>query len=570
MNNHSHARWAKLALFPLSIVAGSAWSYGSMRATPKLTAPARAKLEISKLEGALCSPQVDLTTFLQNPQVIRINREIDSTEAALVARATSSPPTETYPRNTLLGQIILFDKNLSVNKNVACVTCHMPETGYTGASELINRTIVAYPGSNELFVSARKPQSYTYATYSPVLQFDSTAKMFKGGNFWDMRATGITIDNPAAEQALGPPVNPLEMANPDAACVVWRLATGRYRRYFESVWGVQSFAITWPANVSQVCSTPGPAPANDPLPVHLSPVDRGTAMATYNFMGLSAAQYEAAPAVTPFSSKFDEALANPTKKILTAEEQAGWSLFRGKGTCNTCHVDGTSNARPSAPPNGVTPGTIGGVDGTSNARPSAPRNGVTPGTIGDQFPLFTDFTAANLGLPKNIALRFYCENTPNAAGFTPNPAGAAFLDKGVGAFLRTATGISLDWARQADKFDGTFRVPTTRNVDMRPTPDFVKSYMHNGYLKSLKEVVHFYNTRDVLPRCVGANDRREKVGCWPAPEIAVNVDSTIGKLGLTSAEEDLIVAFMRTLTDGGTQSGIRNQSRLLDHDMRPR
>ena len=32
-------------------------------------------------------------------------------------------------------------------------------------------------------------------------------------------------------------------------------------------------------------------------------------------------------------------------------------------------------------------------------------------------------------------------------------------------------------------------------------PDFVKAYGHNGYFKSLKAIVHFYNTRDVLPRC---------------------------------------------------------------------
>ena len=29
-----------------------------------------------------------------------------------------------------------------------------------------------------------------------------------------------------------------------------------------------------------------------------------------------------------------------------------------------------------------------------------------------------------------------------------------------------------------------------------PTGVFVKAFMHNGYLLSLKEVVHFYNTRD--------------------------------------------------------------------------
>jgi cytochrome c peroxidase len=68
-------------------------------------------------------------------------------------------------------------------------------------------------------------------------------------------------------------------------------------------------------------------------------------------------------------------------------------------------------------------------------------------------------------------------------------------------------------------------------------------------LKSLKEVVHFYNTRDALPRCRDDGDPREKVSCWPAPEVAANVDTTIGKLGLTSQEEDQLVAFMKTLTD---------------------
>jgi len=38
-------------------------------------------------------------------------------------------------------------------------------------------------------------------------------------------------------------------------------------------------------------------------------------------------------------------------------------------------------------------------------------------------------------------------------------------------------------------------------VDKRPYPSFVKAYGHNGYSKSLKSVVHFYNTRDVLQRC---------------------------------------------------------------------
>lgn len=74
--------------------------------------------------------------------------------------------------------------------------------------------------------------------------------------------------------------------------------------------------------------------------------------------------------------------------------------------------------------------------------------------------------------------------------------------------------------------------------------------MHNGYFKSLKEVVHFYNTRDVLPRCK-PNDSGEKIKCWPAPEQLANVNTTqMGHLGLTPFEEDAIVAFLKTLSDG--------------------
>jgi len=46
--------------------------------------------------------------------------------------------------------------------------------------------------------------------------------------------------------------------------------------------------------------------------------------------------------------------------------------------------------------------------------------------------------------------------------------------------------------------------------------------LHNGYIKSLKELVHFYNTRDVFKfnvptgRC--PTGTIEKVTCWPAPE----------------------------------------------------
>jgi cytochrome c peroxidase len=123
------------------------------------------------------------------------------------------------------------------------------------------------------------------------------------------------------------------------------------------------------------------------------------------------------------------------------------------------------------------------------------------------------------------------------------------VDKGVGDFLRSPRNPDANWAKYADQFDGKFQTATVRNVDLRPRPDFVKAYGHNGYFKSLKQIVHFYNTRDKFKHCApGA--RGEKVTCWPAPEVLANEDKTIGNLGLTDREENQIVAFLRTLSDG--------------------
>jgi cytochrome c peroxidase len=98
------------------------------------------------------------------------------------------------------------------------------------------------------------------------------------------------------------------------------------------------------------------------------------------------------------------------------------------------------------------------------------------------------------------------------------------------------------------------QVSSLRNIDMRPYPKFVKAYMHNGYLKSLKEVVHFYNTRDVFKARTGTcPPSTEKLTCWPAPEVSENLSMNIGRLGLTEAEENQVVAFLRTLTDGYTR-----------------
>jgi hypothetical protein len=69
----------------------------------------------------------------------------------------------------------------------------------------------------------------------------------------------------------------------------------------------------------------------------------------------------------------------------------------------------------------------------------------------------------------------------------------------------------------------------------------------------LKEIVHFYNPRDALPMCCPAVSPaiQAKESLWPAPESTVNMNTTkIGNLRLNNAEEDALVSFMRTLSDG--------------------
>jgi len=203
------------------------------------------------------------------------------------------------------------------------------------------------------------------------------------------------------------------------------------------------------------------------------------------------AAYQRTDELAPFTSKHDAWLQGKAK--LTAQELRGLRLFNDekKGNCAACHP---SQRRP-----------------------------------GGGLPLFTDFTYDNLGVPRNPENPFY------ALDKTYNPVGAKFVDKGLGGVVK----------KRGE--DGKFKVPTLRNI-ARTAP-----YMHNGYFKTLRGVVAFYNDRDVRPVCKGAATESEalKRGCWPGPEVKRNVNrDELGRLNLTEQEVDDITAFMETLNDG--------------------
>jgi cytochrome c peroxidase len=362
--------------------------------------------------------------------------------------------------------------------NQSCAACHAPESGWTGPDPAINAGGAVYEGSIPDRFGNRKPPSSAYATPSPILHFVIQKKeaLFIGGNFWDGRATGQTLGSPAAEQAQGPFLNPLEQALPDAAEVITRICDSEYNGLFTQVCGADACGA---ANVTEA----------------------------YDCVGLSVAAYEGSPEVNQYSSKYDAYLAGAVG--LTKEEKTGLNLFKSKGKCANCHV-------------------------------------LDPGPNGEP-PLFTDFTYDNLGVPRNPDNPFYSE--PDF-----NPAGFSWIDLGLGGFLDSRT----DYQQFAAANYGKQKVPTLRNVDKWDPSlgEQVKAYSHNGYFKSLWQIVHFYNTRDAKPQCLDDFTPVEEAldqGCWPAPEVSVNINTKeMGNLNLSRAQEDAIVAFMKALSDGYT------------------
>src|ERR1700751_4141947 len=500
--------------------------------------PSSYQIPPSDVPCILPGQKLNLQCAIANdPDFKRVRAEEAMLEAQALAAAKSGT-LDPYHQVQTLGQLEIFDPNLSVNKNLACSYCHDPAAGYgNGASILSVFTGGSNPGSVPITVhgaypnnriAKRNPQSYVYASYFPPLHYNQSQADFYGGNFWDGRATGYKLQNSAANQAQGPPLDTQEMANPDSACVVWKLSLSKYKFFFEQVFGVGSLELTWPSDVQQICSTPAGAAvfAGNPTPLQLSPTDRTLANKDFDEFAQAIAAYEGSDSVSPFTSKFDYYLAN--KATLTEQEQRGYELFRGKGSCNTCHLDGRSST------------LTGGNDN---------------GQAASVQPLFTDTTYNNLGLPKNVKLPWYSEDTPDQWGFTANPLGFGFTDEGMGLFLDGYYGAppNLSWGVQLPQFEGKFQTSTARNAAMVPYPGFVKAYMHNGYLTSLKEVVHFYNTRDVYPFPVLSGNcpkgTVEKVTCWPMPEDSNNENTTIGKLNLSDEEENDIVAFLKTLVD---------------------
>jgi cytochrome c peroxidase len=482
----------------------------------------------------------------------------------------------------MLGKYVFFDK-ISSPPRMACVTCHDPATGGTGSISGVNLHQVAITGANPHTVGNLKPPTNAYATFIEPFHDCNTGGLGPrnkcGGNFWNGRAEGNEIPlfpqgatkhigdeifftndgeplegdvsayavyfGPVADQALNPPPNPVEQ-NIDRKAVCEHVASAKYAELYEDVWGVEID-----------CS-------DDVVEVYAADVDEERAFdISFKRLMLAVCAWQASSDLNSFSSKRDKALQRELDDIdvddtpgefplvgLTDQENLGHDLFYGitsdlnpegkNANCAACHSD---NPGIPFPPPGV------------------------PGDTGEEpFQLYSADDYHNIGTPRNPEIPV----TYNSDGEPIDP------DQGIRGHAGN------------DYPPGFFKTPTLRNVDKRKDEDFIKSYTHNGWFKSLESIVHFYNTAFLggfvpggpppgpgqppqlveipyedttaanfgITRCPeGVETEKDalKNNCWPeAAYPGAAMPFLLGDLRLTAEEEAAIVAYMKTLTDEHT------------------
>jgi cytochrome c peroxidase len=169
--------------------------------------------------------------------------------------------------------------------------------------------------------------------------------------------------------------------------------------------------------------------------------------------------------------------------------------------------------------------------------------------VGGAPPAFTDFEFDNIGAPRNAKL--------------PVNADPHYFDMGLCGPSRT------DLAGRKN-YCGLFRTPSLRNVALRD------AFFHNGVFGSLREVLQFYQQRDVLPWNWYPRNPDGTVNTVNDLPIelrrSLNIDPPFrgregGSVGaITDADIDDLIAFLQTLTDGyqsSTQQLARGAAMLL-------
>jgi cytochrome c peroxidase len=197
----------------------------------------------------------------------------------------------------------------------------------------------------------------------------------------------------------------------------------------------------------------------------------------------------------PYSSKYDFWVEG--KARFTPAEARGYRIFNDpkRANCAGCHL-----AQP-------------GADGLP--------------------PLFTDHQYEALGVPRNAKLQ---------ANRRPS-----YYDLGICGPVRGDL-------KSQTQYCGMFATPTLRNVATR------HAFFHNGAYHSLQQVLDFYNYRNTKPERIYPRDRHGRLELYDDLPIRyrANIDASDAPFDrmpgtappMTRREEQDVIAFLRTLTDG--------------------
>ena len=209
--------------------------------------------------------------------------------------------TQGLPDKVEFGRALFFDKNLSLRRNQACASCHDPAQGFIDSRD--NGVAgAASLGDDGMSLGDRNASTVSYAALSP--EFDQTPKGdYLGGQFHDGRAATL------ADQALKPPLNPIEMALPDSQALVARLLENTvYKATLTNLFGRNT---------------------------------AGCEACVLQAFADSISAFEQTDYLAPFDSRYDRYLAG-RYRMTPLEEQGRILFFSPLTNCSACHLLVTS------------------------------------------------------------------------------------------------------------------------------------------------------------------------------------------------------------------------------------
>jgi len=210
------------------------------------------------------------------------------------------------PEMTALGRALFFDASLSASGQMSCATCHDPRFAFGPAGD--GATPMGGPDLKS--PGLRAVPSLRYLQAVPPFQEHHTGENGadqgpSGGRGWDGRADS------AHDQARLPLTSPFEMANPDLASVVAKVARGPLAAGLRAAFGADVF-------------------------------DEPTRAETAVLKCLEVFQ-QSPTDFYPYSSRYDAFLRGTGQ--LTPAERRGLALFEDprKGNCARCHPSRIQN-----------------------------------------------------------------------------------------------------------------------------------------------------------------------------------------------------------------------------------